>query len=353
MGTDDLSRLALLASVIAVTPDAVISVDDEQRIIVFNEGAEQILGYSRNEVLGRPLDLLLPERFRSVHAKHIRDFARSHETARRMGERQEIFALHRDGHEIPAEAAISKLEVNEQRMFTVVLRDITERKKREMRMRFLMHELEHRVNNILSRVKGIIEQTAEGQVTVRDYRDALLARIKALARAQQLLSGASWQGVTIADVIRDQLEPYATSLNVRVEGPEILLNAHAAQALSMVIHELTTNAVKYGALSLPTGRVAISWQRDLAGPTGERLALRWREQCGPEVKTPGREGYGTRVIRELLTYEFDGAVEHRYLPGGATCDISLPLDPLLARPHDQAAGNTSTAPPWDWRHRDA
>ena len=332
------------------TPDDVIPVDDEQRIIVFNEGAEQILGYSRNEVLGRPLDLLPPERFRSVHAKHIRDFARSPETARRMGERQEIFALHRDGHEIPAEAAISKLEVNEHRMFTVVLRDITERKKREMRMRFLMHELEHRVNNILSRVKGIIEQTAEGQVTVRTRR--AVGSHQGLGACSTITEWCQLAGVTIADVIRDQLEPYATSQNVRVEGPEIS-HAHAAQALSMVIHELTTNAVKYGALSLPTGRVAISWQRDLAGPTGESLALRWREQCGPEVKTPGREGYGTRVIRELLTYEFDGAVEHRYLPGGATCDISLPLDPLLARPHDQAAGNTSTAPPWDWRHRDA
>ena len=329
MEAEGLLKSALLAGVISIIPDAIISINYEQHIIFFNEGAEQTFGYRRDEVLGRPLGLLLPERFRSAHADHIREFASSRETARRMGERREIFALHKDGHEFPALAAISRLEIGQQRTFTVVLRDITERKKRETHTRFLMGELEHRVNNILSRVQTMITRTAEGQVSVREYRDALSDRIGAMARAGALLARGNWEGVTVAELVRDQLEPYATSQNIRVEGPDIMLNVDAAQALLMVIHELTTNAAKYGALSVPGGRVIVSWQREPARGTGETFALQWREQGGPEVKAPERQGYGASLIREVLTFQFDGAVEHRYPPGGATCEISLPLDRLL------------------------
>ena len=108
---DDLARLALLASVMSIAPDGIISVDEEQLIIFFNEGAEQTFGYRREEIVGRPLGLLLPERFRATHAEHIRNFAKSRDAARLMGERQEVFGLHKDGHEFPAEAAICQLAI--------------------------------------------------------------------------------------------------------------------------------------------------------------------------------------------------------------------------------------------------
>ena len=328
--SEDVTRLALLASVISIVPEAIISIDSEHRIVYFNVSAEQIFGYRRDEVLGRPLDLLLPERFRNAHMEHIRKFATSRAQARRMSERQEIFCLHKDQHEFPADAAISQLEMNQQRTFTVALRDVTERKRFEERERFLMRELKHRTSNILSRFRVVIERTGDEQVS-GELRKALLARVDALARAHDLLSCADWRGVTIADMVADQLKPYATSQNVRVEGPEIVLNAEVTQALSMVIHELATNAAKYGALSVPQGRVAVSWQRDKG--VGDALLLQWSEQDGPEVRAPERGGYGTSVIRELLAFEFGGVVELRYLPGGATCEISLPLDRVLAHPN--------------------
>ena len=331
--TKKILRVALLSSVISIAPDAIISVDNEQRIILFNEGAEQTFGYRRDEVLGHPLGILLPERYRAAHAEHIRKFGTSREAARLMGERQEIFALHKDGREFPAEAAICKLELDHHRVFTVLLRDVTERKRREQHNQLLMRELEHRVRNLLARVQILIERGADGQVSLREFQETLLARIKSMVRAHELLGRTNWHGVTVADLIADQLRPYATNHNIRVEGPQIVLNADATQALSMVFHELATNAVKYGALSVPTGRVKASWQRTAGGQeNGEALVLRWTEHGGPSVKAPQRAGYGTALIRELLTFGFGGKVDLQYAPHGVKCEISLPLERVLAEP---------------------
>ena len=323
---DDLAKLALLASVMSIAPDGIISVDEEQLIIFFNEGAERTFGYRREEIVGRPLGLLVPERFRATHAEHIRNFSKSRDAARRMGERQDVFGLHKDGHEFPAEAAICQLALGQQRVFTVLIRDITDRKRREMHTQVLLRELEHRVHNVLARVQIVIERGAEGQSSLHEYRQSLLARIQSMMHAHQLLQRSNWSGATVTDLIADQLKPYATSHNYRIEGSEILLNPDATQAVSMVIHELTTNAVKHGALSVPEGHITVSWKREF-----ERgFVLRWIEQDGPEVKAPQREGYGTSLIRELLTFEFGGTVEHRFSPGGVICEISLPLERSLA-----------------------
>jgi two-component sensor histidine kinase len=243
-----------------------------------------------------------------------------------MGERQGIFALHKDGHEFPAEGAICKLKMGRQRVFSILLRDVTEHKRQEAHARLLMRELEHRVHNVLARVEIVIERGAEGQSSLREYRQSLLARIQSMMHAHQLLRRLNWSGAAVTDLIADQLKPYATSHNNRIEGSEILLNPDATQAVSMVIHELTTNAVKYGALSVPEGHITVSWKRE-----PERgLVLRWSEQDGPEVKAPQREGYGTRLIRELLKFEFGGTVQHHFSPGGEICEISLPLERSLA-----------------------
>jgi PAS domain S-box-containing protein len=314
----------------SISSDAIVSIDDDNRIILFNEGAERTFGYRRDEVLGQPLGILLPDRFRAAHDKHIRAFSTSPEVARLMGERQEVFALHKDGHEFPADAAICKLDMHNQRVFTVLLRDVTDRKQREAHARLLMGELEHRVKNILARVQIVIERSACDQSSVQEFREALLARIASLARVHDLLGQTSWHGVTLTDLIADQLQPYLAARSSRIEGPEIVLNADATQALSMVIHELATNAVKHGALSAPDGRVTVSWRQERVEEAGEVL-LQWTEEGGPEVKPPRREGYGTMLIRELLTFELNGTVDLQYSRAGLTCKISLPVDRSLAK----------------------
>jgi len=288
MDRDDLARLALFASVMSIAPDGVISVDEEQLIIFFSEGAEKTFGYRRDEIMGHPLNLLLPERFRAAHVEHIRKFATSRAAARLMADRLEVLGLHKDGHEFPAEAAICKLDTGQKRVFSVLIRDITDRKRSEMQAQILMRELEHRVHNVLARVQMVVERGAEGQDSLHEFQQSLLARIQSMGRAHELLRRTNWLGVTVTDLIKDQLEPYVTGHNNRIEGPEIVLNPDATQALSMVVHELTTNAVKHGALSVPKGRITVSWDRQPGRVTGEVLLLRWIEQGGPKVKAPAR-----------------------------------------------------------------
>jgi PAS domain S-box-containing protein len=325
--TKDALRL-LLTSLFSIAPDAIIAVDRDQRITHFNDAAENIFGYRRDEVLGQPLNLLLPGRFRALHTREFNKFGAAPEAARVMSERGGIFGLHKDGHEFPAEASICKLTLGEKHTYSVVLRDVTERKKVEAHNQLLIRELEHRVRNVLARVQILIQCSAGGST----FREALLDRVNSMMRSYELLSRTSWLGVTVNDLIADQLKPYVADHNSRIEGPEIVLNADATQALSMVIHELTTNAVKYGALSVPEGHVTVSWWQEPAQEARGQLVLQWREQGGPAVKPPKREGYGTNLVRELLTYEFDGTVDQRYSPEGLTCQIVLPLERVLEKP---------------------
>jgi len=218
--------------------------------------------------------------------------------------------------------------LGEKRVYSAILRDLTERKKDEAHRQLLMRELEHRLRNVLARVQIVIQRSAGGS----GFREALLDRVKSMMRSYELLSRASWRGVTISDLIADQLKPYDANHTSRIEGPEIVLNADATQALSMVIHELTTNAVKYGALSAPEGNVTVSWRQETAPDGREQLALQWHERGGPVVERPKHHGYGTNLIRELLTYEFHGTVDQRFAPEGLTCQIVLPLDRLISKP---------------------
>jgi PAS domain S-box-containing protein len=213
--TEDLSSL-FLTTLLSITPDAIIAINDEHRITVFNEGAESTFGYCRFEILGKPLELLLPQRFRADHADHICKFATGSKTLRRMAERAEIFALRKDGHEFPAEAAICKITIGEQRIYSVLLRDITERKRQERHTRLLMRELEHRVQNVLARVRSVIERTTHPAQSHGNFREELMARIKSMMDAHELLRRTSWRGVTVGDLIGDQLKPYVTSHNCRL-----------------------------------------------------------------------------------------------------------------------------------------
>jgi PAS domain S-box-containing protein len=315
----------LLSGIISIAADAIVSINEDHRIILFNEGAERTFGYRAEEVMGRPLDLLLPDRFRANHGEDIRRFAASKEVARRMGERGEIRGLRKDGQEFPAEATISKLEARGEHIFTVMLRDITERNRREARIRFLARELDHRARNLLACFRAIVALTRDSEGSVGGFRERLLARIDSLTRAHAQLGRHEWQGVSVQSLVADQLEAYATDRNVRLEGPAIEISGRAAQPLAIVIHELATNAVKHGSLSVPEGRVTVSWRREAMRAGGEALALEWREEGGPEVRQPERVGYGMHVIRGLLAHECGGTVEVAFLPTGLTCRISLPL----------------------------
>jgi two-component sensor histidine kinase len=195
----------------------------------------------------------------------------------------------------------------------------------------LISELDHRVKNALASVSAIALRTQESSRTMDEFVAALNGRIKSMASAHELLSHGRWQGVPLTELMRRELAPYATAGNTRIDGPDVILNGEAAQALALVVHELATNAAKYGALSVKSGRVAVRWSFTADGHEESPLRIEWEEKGGPQVVPPTRSGLGTGIICELIPYELGGNVEHVYPSEGVRCTLELPATWLSAR----------------------
>jgi PAS domain S-box-containing protein len=335
---------ARLAGILGIAGDAIISIDAKQRITLFNGAAERLFGYARDEMLGQSIDLLIPARLRAAHQTHIELFASGSDIARRMGERQEVVGQRQGGEEFPMEASISKLMTSEGWIYTIVLRDISERKRAEERQRILVAELDHRVKNALATVSSVISHTRIGNRSVADFVAALEGRILSMAATHELLGALWWQGVSLTELVRRELAPYAVRNNTEVSGPEVVLRAEAGPAMAMVLHELATNAAKYGALSTNSGCVSVRWDRRLNGHP-PRLVLEWREIGGPPVVIPGNPSYGTSTIRDLIPYEFGGTVELLFAPEGVQCRLELPTDWLSDAAHANSGSSRVRSKP--------
>jgi two-component sensor histidine kinase len=190
----------------------------------------------------------------------------------------------------------------------------------------LMGELEHRFKNVLTVVDAIINRASEETQSTTDFLSSLRGRLQSIADTQSLLSRSRWKGVSLGDLISAELGPYATGDNTRIEGPTIHLVPNASHAVAMVVHELTTNAAKYGALARPGGQVNVRWALIGKDTPAARLKIEWNEVGGPAVASPTRQGYGSSVINDLLTYEFGGRVDLVYATEGFRCTIELPAN---------------------------
>jgi two-component sensor histidine kinase len=190
----------------------------------------------------------------------------------------------------------------------------------------LMGELEHRIKNVLSVVDAVVDRAREHTQSTEDFLSSLRGRIQSMSDTQTLLSQSRWKGASLADLIGAELKPYATGTNTSVEGPVVYLTPNASHAVAMVIHELTTNAARYGALTRAGGHVCVRWTlRDNASP-GASLTIAWSETGGPSVAAPTRQGYGSGVIRDVLAYEFGGRVDLMFATDGLRCKIELPAN---------------------------
>jgi two-component sensor histidine kinase len=209
-----------------------------------------------------------------------------------------------------------------------VFDDVTERRRAEKRQRLLINELNHRVKNTLATVQSIAAQTLHSAPDLATAREAFEARLIALAAAHDLLTAESWHGARLTDVVASAMAPFETTQRPQISrgGPPVWLTARRALALSMALHELATNAVKYGALSRLAGHVTILWSVSAE----DQLTLCWDEQGGPPVKAPERTGFGSRLVQRSLAHELDGTVAFTFAPAGVRCAISFQLQPLSA-----------------------
>ncbi|KFG67294.1 sensor histidine kinase [Microvirga sp. BSC39] len=192
--------------------------------------------------------------------------------------------------------------------------------------RLLIDELNHRVKNTLATVQSISAQTLRTADTKEEARDALERRLLALSRAHDVLTRESWDGADLVEVIEKALEPYQISgeNRLRITGPHVRVTPRMSLALAMAMHELATNAVKYGALANKTGTIDVSW-KVTNGTAPPRLALRWTETGGPPLVPPRRRGFGSRLIERSLANDLDGQVEIAFAPTGVVCTVDAPV----------------------------
>lgn len=209
--------------------------------------------------------------------------------------------------------------------------DVTARKEGEAHLRLLLRELTHRSKNLLAVIQAMARQTARHTGSVESFLTQFGARLQALAASHDLLVRESWYGASLGELIRSQLGGYldGSTAQVSIEGPAIALKPEAAQNLGLALHELAVNAAKFGALSVPSGRVSISWSR--RGSIGDNsVELDWREQLGPKVKIRRRKGFGSMVIERNLARALNAEVELQFDPNGLHCHIVIPASQLLA-----------------------
>ena len=202
-----------------------------------------------------------------------------------------------------------------------VTRDVSQRKKAEEHQRLLINELNHRVKNTLAIVQGLAQQSFKGQQVPPPVLRAFDGRLAALSAAHNILTQRNWEHASLAQIADDTIAPHRSGEDrIVVDGPDLLISPRMAVSLALALHELATNAAKYGALSTPAGRVEIAWREE-----NKRLRLVWRESGGPRVETPSIRGFGTRMIERGLSADLGGAVKIDFLPEGVVCTVDADL----------------------------
>ncbi|MEW5685298.1 MAG: PAS domain S-box protein [Pseudomonadota bacterium] len=309
-----------MEAIVQSAMDALITIDERRTIQVFNPAAERMFGVSASEAIGTTIDRFIPDRFRAGHADHIQRFKQLGATNRRMGALGAVSALRANGEEFPVEASISHVEVAGVRLATVILRDITERRAGEEARDLLAREVDHRAKNVLAVVQAVVTLTRAANKD--DFVEAVRGRISALGRAHSLLAQNRWQGGDLRQIVTDETEGCGREGQVLATGPVLALKPSAVQPLALLVHELATNAVKYGALSTDAGRVHITWS---VGEAND-LVLRWRETGGPAVVRPISGGFGSTLIREVVTRQLGGALDIDWQVDGMGLTASVPPD---------------------------
>lgn len=318
-----------LAGMFQRTPLAGILWDTEFKVAEWNPAAERIFGYPVADAIGQHASFLVPP-----YARAYVDQIWEGLINNRGGFRGSNDNITRDGRIIICEWYNSPLINDDGRVMGVVslCEDITERRTAERRQATMMMELDHRVKNNLATILAMAEQTISTSANLEDFGRAFVGRLRAMSRMHEMLAGAKWEMVELERMIHSSLEAFmlGSSPSITLRGPGVRLPARFANALNLALHELATNAAKYGALSVATGCVSISWTFE--GREGDGvLRVRWVESGGPAVRPPTRRGFGTDLIEGVIAYELGGEVRVAYHPDGVHADLTVPINPLNAR----------------------
>ncbi len=331
---------ANIRTLLESAPNGVVLVDEAGDIRLVNEATERMFGYARAELVGRNVDALLPEAERPQHRRH-REAYQMRPTARRMGALRDLRGQRKDGARFPVEVGLSPIERPDRRpavLATVI--DITERQRVHAHEHFLMEELRHRSKNLFAVIQAIANMSFVEGRSVAAGREAFNGRLAALAKTHNKLAEADWSGAPLTGIISEELADAGGS--VTVSGCDIRLNTLAAQQFALIVHELATNAMKYGALSAPGGSIRIEGR--LHPLNGSSLFhFRWSESGGPTVVPPSRTGFGSRIL-VAMARDFGRNVSLEYRPEGLVYELQVDRDVMEAAV-DRAEPPASTGKP--------
>jgi two-component system CheB/CheR fusion protein len=314
-GQDDLRQEARL---VELSRAPIFVWDFDGPILQWNRGSEELYGYKREEVLGKNKEDLLKTTVPGSTFQAIRELL-----LQNGAWKGELCHVTKDGRRLTVESHIELVQEGGHRLVLESTRDITQSKTWEERQRLLLRELTHRVKNTLTVIQAIIHQTWRSSGSRKDFIERVDGRIHALANSHSLLVDSDWQGADLRKLVESQVSVYAaeTPSRLKVEGAPMILPSDIATPLGLVLHELATNAAKYGALSNDAGGVDLSW-RVANGNDGSALKVVWREHGGPPPRNDPDTGFGTRLIRSGLP---GASVRHEFLPSGVECSIEIPL----------------------------
>jgi PAS domain S-box-containing protein len=309
---------------------AVIIMRDDGTILRLLGDAARVLGVDESAAVGRNIAFIFTPSDQADGA-HLREA----EIARRTGTAEDSrWHLTADGRRFWANGLTMPIDEG---VLLKVFRDETRLKVAEEQRVLLLNELNHRVKNTLSTVQSVAEQALRSANVSAEVRADLAERLIAVSRVHDVLVQQSWAGADLEAIVRDTLAPYPTN-RFSIDGPNVRLHPSQAVTLALILHELTTNALKHGALASPAGQVQISWNEALE-PGGHRhLSLLWREVGGPAVSPPTRKGFGSRLLKQAAV-AMSGSAEVTYEPCGVTCvlsiglaDEALPFEETLLQP---------------------
>lgn len=317
-------RNAQLAAIVSTSPDAIISLSTAGTVLSWNPGAEAIFGYTADEIIGRSERILFPddadEEFKEKY-RHLR-----------LGEHVSRDSVRRrkDGTLIDVATNAAPMRGTDGRIvgFSAVLTDIRERKRVEKHLRVVMRELSHRTKNLLAVIMAMVRQTARHSNDVAVLQAELIQRLQSLSASHDLLVAQDWAGAPVEGLIQAVLQPFIgnSSQSLECEGPNVVVNAVAAQNLGLALHELATNAAKYGALSVTCGKVNVTWSIEPGEGGSPILSLLWTEHSGPAVEPPRSKGFGHVVIERVVAQALSAQVGYEFPADGVRWSISIPSE---------------------------
>ena len=305
-----------LAAIVESSDDAIVSKDLNGIIISWNHGAERLFGYTAEEVIGKPITMLIPPDRMNEEPEIIGRV--------RRGERVDHYDTVRrrkDGSLIDISLTVSPLKDADGRIVgaSKIARDITERKRAQEQQKLLVNEMKHRIKNSLATVQAIATQTLNQHAK---ERDAFIARLHALGNAHDLLTSETWDTASLHAIVTQALKPFQEQHHERiaVEGPaNVWLDSTKSVIVAMVVHELATNAIKYGALSNGIGRVSVAWKQH-SQPNLVKLV--WQESGGPKVSPPKQKGFGSHLIERAFGGQL-GSAQLVFSPQGVSCTLEV------------------------------